>query len=80
MTPNDYYEPDATQELLIEATLSAHRHRDPDGLPVAPAEWWDLSPEACDEAFRRQLRARVFESAIHERGWSSTVVAVMERL
>ena len=80
MTPNDDDQSIATQELLIEATLSAHRHRDPDGLPVAPAEWWDLSTEACDEVFRRQFRARVFESAVHERGWSSTVTAVMARL
>jgi hypothetical protein len=80
MIPNDPNEPGATQELLIEATVGAHRQRDPDGLPVAPAEWWDLSPEACEQAFRRQLRARAIESAVHERGWSSTVVAVMARL
>lgn len=80
MIPNEPFEPDAAQELLIEATLSAHRHRDPDGLPVAPAEWWDLSPEACESVFRRQLRARAIERAVHERGWSSTIVAVMARL
>lgn len=80
MIPDDPFEPDATQEVLIEATVSAHRDRDPDGLPVAPAEWWDLSPEACEQAFQHQVRARAIESAVHERGWNSTVVAVMARL
>ena len=80
MIPDDPNEPRDMQDLLVEATLSAHRHRDPDGLPVPPAEWWDLSPVDCERAFRLQARARAFESAVHERGWSGTVQAVMARL
>lgn len=65
---------------LIEATLSAHRERDADGLPVAPPQWWDLSAEACGLAVARQLQARAVERALDERGWSSTVRAVLERV
>lgn len=72
--------PRAAQDALIEATVTAHRERDTDGLPLAPPAWWDLTPETCDEAFRRQLAARVLESALDERGWSTTVRAVMERV
>ena len=39
-----------------------------------------LSPEGREEVFRRQLQSRVLESALDERGWSSTVRAVMARL
>jgi hypothetical protein len=68
------------EDALIEATLSAHRERDADGLPMAPPQWWDLSPEMCEQAFARQLQARVVESALDPQGWSSTVKAVLGRL
>lgn len=74
MSPRD------DEELLIEATLTAHRERDADGLPVAPAQWWDLSPEGRERALQLQLAARRMESLLDERGWSSTVKAVMERV
>jgi hypothetical protein len=74
MSPRD------DEELLIEATLTAHRERDADGFPVAPPQWWDLSPEGRDLALQLQLAARRMESLLDERGWSSTVKAVMERL
>lgn len=67
-------------EVRLESLTRAHRDRDPDGLPVPPSEWFDLSAEACDELFRRQTRARAIESAMHERGWSSTVQAVLSRI
>ncbi len=68
------------EDALIEATLTAYRERDVDGLPQAPPEWWDLSPEAREEAFRRQLEMRRLESLLDKRGWSTTVRAVMGRL
>ena len=72
--------PDDRLDARIEATLHAHRRLDADGLPVPPPEWWDLSPDECMQAFDLRLRARALESALHERGWSSTVQAVMERI
>jgi hypothetical protein len=67
-------------ELRLESLMRAHRDLDPEGLPVPPSEWFDLSPEDCDELFRRQSRARAIESAMHERGWNSTVTAVLSRI
>jgi hypothetical protein len=71
---------DDQEAALLEATLSAHRERDAEGLPLAPPEWWDLSPEACEQACYRQAEARAVESALDERGWSGTVKAVLERV
>jgi hypothetical protein len=72
--------PDDRDDLLVEAVLGAHRERDADGLPVAPPQWWDLSPEDRERAFRLQLAARRVEGLLDARGWSGTVKAVMERL
>ena len=68
------------QDVLIEGTLTAHRDRDRDGLPLASPAWADLSPDARLEAYRRQMAARELERAMDERGWSSTVQAVLARL
>jgi len=68
------------EAALFEATLGAYRERDADGLPSAPPQWWDLSPEACELACLRQAEARLLESALDERGWSGTVKAVLQRL
>ena len=67
-------------ELLVEAALGAHRERDLDGLPLPAPAWADLAPEGREDVFRRQLQSRLVESALDERGWSSTVRAVMARL
>jgi len=72
--------PDDRQEVLIEATIGAHRVLDADGLPIPPPEWWDLSPEACQMAFESRMRSRAIERELHPRGWSTSVQAVMERL
>jgi hypothetical protein len=72
--------PRETQEVLIESMLTAYRERGRHGLPMAPPAWADLSPEARLEAYRRQLAAREVERALDERGWSSTVRAVMEEV
>jgi len=71
---------DEGQDALLEATLTAYRERDAEGLPLAPPQWWDLSEETCELAAARQLQARVVESALDERGWSGTVRAVLERV
>jgi hypothetical protein len=71
---------DDAEAARLEATLGAHRERDADGLPSAPPQWWDLSPEACELACLRQAEARILESALDGRGWSGTVKAVLERL
>jgi hypothetical protein len=68
------------EELLIEAALGAYRERDRDGLPLPSPAWADLTPEGRVEVFRRQMQSRRVESALDERGWNSTVRAVMERL
>ena len=72
--------PDDREELLVEGVLGAYRERDADGLPVAPPEWWDLSAQGREHAFRLQLAARRMESLLDRRGWSGTVKAVFERL
>lgn len=66
-------------DARFESLTRAYRDRDAEGLPVPPSEWFDLSVEGCDELFRRQSRARVIESALHPRGWSSTVISVLTR-
>ena len=71
---------DDDQAPLLEATLSAHRERDPNGLPLAPPQWWDLSAEACALAAIRQTEARFVDRALDDRGWSTTVKAVLARL
>jgi hypothetical protein len=67
-------------ELLVEAALGAHRDRDRDGLPLPAPAWADLAPEGRALVFRRQLQSRFVESALDERGWNSTVRAVLARL
>jgi hypothetical protein len=72
--------PDDRTDTTIEATLGAHRPLDADGLPVPPPAWWDLSPEECERAFQQRMRSRAIERALHPRGWSTTVQAVLERI
>jgi hypothetical protein len=72
--------PDDRHDVLVEATLGAHRQLDTDGLPVPPPAWWDLSPEACEQAFQLRMRSRAIERALDPRGWSTTVWAVLERI
>ena len=68
------------QEALIEAAVTAHRDRDREGRLVPPPAWWDLPPEACDEAFRLQLFTREVERAADPRGLSGTARAVLARI
>ena len=65
---------------LIEATLTAHREWGPDGMPVTPPSWWDLSAADREQSFLLQLEARELERLHNQRGWSSTVGAVMSRI
>jgi hypothetical protein len=70
---------DEPVDLLIEAAVSAYRERDADGRIVPPPAWWDLSGEAREELFERQLLSRELERAAHPNGWSTTVSAVLAR-
>lgn len=70
---------DEPREELMEAVVSAHRQRDAEGRPIPPPEWWDLPPEALDEAHQRQMESRRLERAADPQGRSSTVKAVLER-
>jgi hypothetical protein len=72
--------PDERPDTMIEATLGAHRLFDADGLPVPPPAWWDLSPEECERVFELRMRSRAIERALHPRGWSTSVQAVLERI
>jgi hypothetical protein len=72
--------PRETEDVLVEAALTAYRERDAEGLPLVPPEWWDLSPEGRENVYRRQLEARRVESLLDERGWSATVKAVLARI
>ncbi len=65
---------------LVEAAITPHRERDPDGRIVPPPAWWDLSAEALDELFVEQALAREIERAVHADGDSGTVRAVMARI
>jgi hypothetical protein len=72
--------PDERDEALIEATLTVYRERDADGMPAPPPAWWDLAPEAREQAYRGQLAARAFERALDPLGLNSTVRAVLSRI
>ena len=68
------------EELLVEKAISSYRRRDQGGaVQVSPA-WADLSPENRRIAFDEALKLRKMEAALDERGRSSTVRAVLERI
>ncbi|HEY6866593.1 MAG TPA: hypothetical protein VI792_05005 [Candidatus Eisenbacteria bacterium] len=71
---------DREHDTLIEAALTAHRERDPEGRLIPPPAWWDLPPQALDELFRAQVLAREVERRADAAGWSGTVRAVMARI
>jgi hypothetical protein len=68
------------EQALIEATLGAHRDRDPDGNARPSSAWADLSVEGRVKAFHAQSEMRAIECALDPDGWDSTVKAVLERL
>lgn len=47
---------------------------------MPPPEWWDLHPDARQEAHRSSLGARRIERALDGLGRSGTVRAVMEKV
>ncbi len=67
------------REALIEATATPHRERDREGRLVPPPAWWDLPPDAREEAYRLQL-TRQMERAVDRAGRSGTVRAVLARI
>jgi hypothetical protein len=66
------------RDALVEAAVTPHRERDAEGRIVPPPAWWDLSPEAREELFRRQMLSRMIERAADPRGRSGTVRAVLQ--
>jgi hypothetical protein len=68
------------QELLLEAAATPYREHDREGRLVPPPAWWDLSPEAREALFSRQLASRALERAVDPSGQSATVRAVLARL
>lgn len=68
------------RDVLIEATVTAHRERDREGRLAPPPAWWDLAPEDCEEAYRVQVLAREMERAMDDEGRSATVRAVLGRI
>ncbi len=71
---------DRDLDVLIEAAVTPYRERDVEGRVTPPPAWWDLSPEAREELYRRQIVTRVIEKAFDAEGWSGTVRAVMRRI
>jgi hypothetical protein len=71
---------DSPNDLLIEQAASACRERDTWGRILPSSSWWDLSPENRDAVFERQMESRIIEGALHPRGLSTTVRAVLSRL
>jgi len=69
------------EELLIEAVISAHRHRDPHGEAVVfhPA-WYDLDESARERAFEGTRQARAMEAALDPQGLSTTAQRVLRRI
>lgn len=74
MSPRD------TEDVLIEATLSARRERDREGLPLPSPAWADLSAEGRLRAFDRALAWREVERLSGYDGLSSTARAVLARI
>lgn len=66
--------------MNIEAVCSAFRERTPEGRILAAPDWWDLSPEDREVAFRAQLSVRWLERIVDPRGHSGTVRAVLARI
>ncbi len=71
---------ESDRDILIEAAATPYRERDVEGRIVPPPAWWDLSPEAREELFQRQLLSRAIERAADLNGRSGTVRAVLHRI
>jgi hypothetical protein len=68
------------QEDLVEAVVTAWRHRGPDGTVQFHPAWHDLDVSGRLEAFQRSLEDRALEQALDPEGLSSTARAVLGRL
>jgi hypothetical protein len=69
-----------TPRATLEAAVSAHRERGPDGLLRPSPDWWDLPPHAREVLFAEQLVARRLEALASPEGLSATVRAVLARI
>jgi len=73
MTPAD-------RDELIEATVSAHRKRSPDGGILPSPAWADLPLEDREAAYDAQRASRRLEAAFDAAGLNSTVRVVTDRI
>ncbi len=71
---------DDPKDLLIERAVTAFRERNTGGRILASPAWHDLTSEAREELFARQLESRRIERALSPDTLSSTVRAVLSRL
>ncbi len=70
----------AEEALLVEQVTSAHRERGGDGSIHAHRAWFDLDETGRLAAFDATVELRRLEAALHPRGESATVAAVLARL
>ncbi|MBP1596228.1 MAG: uncharacterized protein H6Q05_1605 [Acidobacteria bacterium] len=68
------------EDILIEQAASAFRERNASGRIQPSPAWWDLAPADRDALFKVQLESRIIESALHPRGFSATIQAVLARI
>ena len=68
------------KELLIEQAASAFRERNASGRIQPSPAWWDLAPADREALFKVQLESQIIESALHPRGFSSTVLSAFSRI
>jgi hypothetical protein len=66
--------------VMLEAAVSAHRERGPDGRVRPSPDWCDLSPDSREALFEEQLLARRLEALASPDGLSGTVRAVLARI
>ena len=71
--------PRPDESALIEEVAGAWRPRHPRAVQPLPA-FLDLSEDGREAAFEVALRARRMEAALDDRGRSSTVRAVLDRI
>jgi len=65
---------------LLEAAVTSFRERDASGRILPSPAFMDLAPGARERLAARQTATRELERALHPRGWSGTVAAVIARI
>ena len=71
---------EAEREALIEAVVSAHRPRSPQGEIRPSAAFFDLDEAGRRASFDAALEARALEGSLDPAGLSTTARAVLARI